>query len=388
MSALPAIERTSARPSTCAPNVTLGGAERLLALPVLPPDPFAGQITACNRLVLERLTGWAEASRASATASLGRLRSRAADAPAEDWELAALGTAAREWRVFEAFRALHERARCPGLLFRLQSRTDFLTLCDRRADSSPSGYGERQRRVLAKRGIVCRRSWVAARALVAEVELLDDPVPPAARDDSRAGAPPPDAPTATGPDEGGDEGEEPGLASEAAPAPDTGLPALVYRPVWHSLGTLPKARLAAVIEEYGVGLWAQFGGRFYSSMRKPEMLEHARRVVRHHAALDAAQRLSDPEIERLYDWMRGRLGADAARSAGSADLHVATRLFKDFLAAAALSAGGLGLSPRAWNRYRDAELRRIGAFCYGAFYEEACGDEVGPRAQVSAAEAP
>ena len=154
---------------------SLAGMLLLLGAPVLPPGVFADAITASRSDIHARLTSWATAARESIDRRAGELQSR--DEPAQDWEIAALGTAAREWRVFEAFRRLHERARCPGLLFRLQTRRDFLTLCDRRADSGPAGYGEHQRRVLSKRGIACRRSWTAARALVAEIGLVDGPEP-------------------------------------------------------------------------------------------------------------------------------------------------------------------------------------------------------------------
>ena len=60
-----------------------------------------------------------------------------------------------------------------------------------------------------------------------------------------------------------------------------------------------------------------------------------------------------------------------------ADLHIAARLFGDFQAAAALSASGSGLSPEAWNAFRDAELRRIAAFCYHRFYEDRCAQRTG-----------
>ena len=76
--------------------------------------------------------------------------------------------------MFEAFRQLHESARCPNVLFRLRTKADLLTLCDREADSSAAGYGERQRRVLSKRGISHRHTWAEARRVVAEVGLLDD----------------------------------------------------------------------------------------------------------------------------------------------------------------------------------------------------------------------
>ena len=141
-------------------------------------------------------------------------------------------------------------------------------------------------------------------------------------------------------------------------------------PVWVMLGGMTKAGLEAVVQEYGVGLWAQFGERFYSSLVKADMLQHARRVVRHHACLDAAERLGESEVEMLYDWMRTSLASDVAKTQRDPDVRIAARLYRDFLGGAALSASGKGLSPGAWNRYRAAELRRIGAFCYHAFYDD------------------
>ena len=58
--------------------------------------------------------------------------------------------------------------------------------------------------------------------------------------------------------------------------------------------------------------------------------------------------------------MRGRLTEPYQKDP---DLHIAARLFRDFQAGAALSAAGSGLSPDAWNAFRDADLRRIAAFC-------------------------
>ena len=329
-----------------------------LDAPVLPPGVFVDAITASRSDVYAHLASWATAARESIDRRAGELQSRGE--PAQDWEIAALSTAAREWRVFEAFRRLHERARCPGLLFRLQTRRDFLTLCDPRADSSPAGYGERQRSVLAKRGIACRRSWTAARALVAEIGLVDDPEP-AGVDATPAGGESNDAPPS--------EPEDPASEKQPTEEPD-GLPVLRLAPVWAMLGGMTKAGLEAVVQEYGVGLWAQFGERFYSSLVKPDMLAHARRVVRHHACLDAAERLDESEVETLYDWMRTHLADDAARTQRDPDIRIAARLYRDFLGCAALSASGHGLSPEAWNRYRGAELRRIGAFCYHAFYDD------------------
>ena len=146
-----------------------------------------------------------------------------------------------------------------------------------------------------------------------------------------------------------------------AETPGCDLPDVRLDAVWTLLPGLTKAKLAAVVDRFGVGLWAQFGDRFYSSMRKAEMLDHTRRVVRHHACLDAAQRLTERQVDDLHDWMRGRLTEPHQKDP---DLHIADRLFKDFQAGAALSAAGSGLSPDAWNTFRDADLRRIAAFCY------------------------
>lgn len=351
-----------------------------LSAPVLPPDPFAGRITARNTSTLERLTAWASEKRAAVEASVARLDARADERAADpaSWERAALQSAVHEWRVFEAFRGLHERARCPGLLFRLRTKTDFLTLCDCPADSGPAGYGDRQRRVLSKRGIPCRRSWAAARSLVAEIGLLGDLVgglTPQAPPSGDGVAVPADrvdlAISPDGPQADGPAGED---MDESAPDPedpaDGALPVLYLAAVWEMLPRMRKADLEAVVRQYGVGLWAQFGERFYSSLIKADMLAHAQRVVRHHAALDAAHRLEEGEVEVLYDWMRDRLGGDAARTERDPDLRIAARLFQDFLKGAALSADGRGLSPESWNRYREAELRRIGAFCYHRFHEE------------------
>ena len=342
----------------------------LLGAPVLPTGLFEGAITASRSDVHARLASWATAARESVDRRAGELQSRGE--PAQDWETEALGTAVREWRVFETFRQLHERARCPGLLFRLQTRRDFLTLCDRRTDSGSAGYGERERRVLSKRGIACRRSWTAARALVAEIGLVDDPEH--AYPDAASVGDEPDAVLAdTSEDEPSDDLPSDDEPEEVEPE---GLPVMRLAPVFGALGGMTKAGLEAVVQEYGVGLWAQFGERFYSSLVKADMLAHARRVVRHHACLDAAERLDESEVETLYDWMRARLTAgtggngDDAKTERDPDVRIAARLYRDFLGGAALSASGHGLSPDAWNRYRAAELRRIGAFCYHAFYDD------------------
>ncbi len=160
-----------------------------LSTPVLPENPFPSAIAARNGNAYEHFTTFAAKKRGDVEGALERLRLRAehadlapAEGTPEDWELAALENAAREWRVFEAFRLLHERFWCPGLLFRLGTKTDLLVLCDRRASSAPDGFGERQRRVLAKRGIGDRRSWKAARRLVAAMGLVEGASPDPGRE--------------------------------------------------------------------------------------------------------------------------------------------------------------------------------------------------------------
>ena len=175
----------------------------------------------------------------------------------------------------------------------------------------------------------------------------------------------PAEPSDVRPDQGGAAGgsSEPPVDGDG---PSASLPPLLLDRVWSALPTYTKKQLEAVYEQFGVGLWSQFGDRFYSSMRKPEMLTFVQRVVRHHACLDAAQRLTDRQLDALHDWMRSNL---TERYQRDDDLRIAARLFRDFQAAATLSAGGHGLSPGAWNRYRDGDLRRIAAFCYHRFYE-------------------
>ena len=118
---------------------------------------------------------------------------------------------------------------------------------------------------------------------------------------------------------------EASFESTAAQAPGCDLPDVRLDSVWTLLPGLTKAKLAAVVDRFGVGLWAQFGDRFYSSMRKAEMLDYTRRVVRHHACLDAAQRLTERQVDDLHDWMRGRLTESYQKDP---DLHVAARLLK------------------------------------------------------------
>jgi hypothetical protein len=372
------------------------------AHPILPENPFPTCITACNSAVVERFGEWAEAQRAKVEADLKRLRDR--DEAPEAWELSALASAVREWRVFASFHRLHETRWCPGLLFRLATKTDLLVLCDPKADSSTAGFGERQKQVLAKRGIADRFSWAAARRLVATMGLLEETVPDEtnvelaeeagepAIVDVAADAPPGDAEASVTADATADAGvttageasaeappaaEEPASeeeeteeasGEEALPKQkaDEMLPKLRLNRVWSVLPTYTKKQLEGVHQKFGVGLWSQFGDRFYSSMRKPEMLTFVQRVVRHHACLDAAERLTERQLDALHDWMRLNLSEPYQRDE---DLRIAARLFGDFQATAALSRDGHGLSPEAWNRYRKADLRRIAAFCYHRFYE-------------------
>ena len=362
-------------PSTT-PSLTLEAIAEELARAPLPENPFSACITACNSVVAERFDEWAKAQRAKVEADFERLRDR--DEAPEAWELSALAGAVREWRVFAAFHRLHEEHGCPALLFRLATKTDLLVLCDPVADSSAVGYGERQKHVLARRGIADRFSWVAARRMAAAMGLLEAvvPDPKGVKQQKRAERAPGvdvanggalEAAESVPVEEPPSEGTSPERASSEA------LPALRLNRVWSALPTYTKKQLGAVYERFGVGLWSQFGDRFYSSMRKPEMLTFVQRVVRHHACLDAAGRLTDCQLDALHDWMRFNL---TERYQRDNDLRIAARLFGDLQAAAALSRNGHGLSPEAWNRYRQAEIRRIAAFCYHRFYEAASSPEV------------
>ena len=389
MSTLQANPSTGARPQVShpTPEQRTEAKRRLLAevalafqTPVLPGDPFPERVTGQNAATAERLAGWAAETREAAESLAGRLRENPDGARIPDRTSTRLRRLAREWRVFEAFRQLHEIHRCPGRFHRLRAKADFIALCDRQVESSAAGYGERQRRVLSKRGISHRHVWTEARRLVAEIGLLDDdPSTDTAAPVSGDGLATPEETVALSVVSAPSEAEpmdapETPLDAPSAETPVCGLPEIYLDAVWTLLPGLTKAKLAAVVERFGVGLWAQFGGRFYSSMRKAEMLDHTRRVVRHHACLDAAQRLNERQVEDLYDWMRGAI---AERHQRDADLRIAARLFGDFQAGAALSATGSGLSPDAWNRYRDAELRRIAAFCYHRFYEDRCAQRAG-----------
>lgn len=368
------------------PGLALEAVADDLARPLFSQNPFPTCVTGRNSSVAERFGEWAEAQLAKVETDLERLRER--DEAPEAWELSALAGAVREWRVFAAFHRLHERRWCPGLLFRLATKTDLLTLCDPAVASSPDGYGDRQRRVLSKRGIDHRLKWREARWLVTAMGLLEattgvpdagDAEPKTAETepavavagDGAAGAAEAAVVVAAAVDASAEEtpaseGEPPGEETPAERVPDGMLPPLRVNRVWSALPTYTKKQLEAVYERFGVGLWSQFGDRFYSSMRKAEMLEFVQRVVRHHACLDAAQQLTDRQLDALHDWMRFNL---TERYQRDDDLRIAARLFGDFQAGAALSRDGHGLSPEAWNRYRKAELRRIAAFCYHRFYE-------------------
>ena len=389
MSTLQANPSTDARPQVShpTPEQRTEAKRRLLAevalafqAPVLPGDPFPERVTGQNAATAERLAAWPAETREAAESLAGRLREKPDDARIPDRTSTRLRRLAREWRVLKAFRQLHEIHRCPGLFHRLRAKADFLTLCDRQADSTPAGYGERQRRVLSKRGISHRHIWAEARRIAAEIALLDDDpgatTPAPASGDGLAA---PEETVALSVVSAPSEAEpmdapETPLDAPSAETPVCDLPEIYLDAVWTMLAGLTKAKLAAVVDRFGVGLWAQFGDRFYSSMRKAEMLDHTRRVVRHHACLDAAQRLTERQVDDIYDWMRGSI---AERHQRDADLHIAARLFGDFQASAALSAAGSGLSPDAWNRYLDAELRRIAAFCYHRFYEDRCAQRTG-----------
>ena len=381
------------------PDLALEALADELMCPPVSGNPFPDGITACNSAVVERFGEWAEAQRAKVEADLKWLRGH--DEAPEAWELSALAGAVREWRVFAAFHRLHERRWCPGLLFRLATKTDLLTLCDPAVASSPDGYGDRQRRVLSKRGIDHRLKWREVRRLVTAMGLLEAAaeVPGAGEPkqetveaeptvvvtgDGAAGAAEAAVVVAAAVDTGeaspeetsASEGELPGEEMPSERKPDGALPLLRVNRVWSALPAYTKKQLEAVYERFGVGLWSQFGDRFYSSMRKAEMLEFVQRVVRHHACLDAAQHLTDRQLDELHDWMRFNL---TERYQRDDDLRIAARLFGDFQASAALSRDGHGLSPEAWNRYRKAELQRIAAFCYHRFYEATSTEKARPE---------
>ena len=346
-------------------KMSIGGAEATLGSVVLPKHPFPEAVTSRNWETHAHLCEWAEALETKIRKDLGRLAST--NEP-EGWEEAALRQALYEWRVYETFRHLHEKGWCPGLLFQLKTKTDLLTLCDSAADSSPGGFDERKRKVLAKRGIDHRLKWRKARRMVKRIGLLEETSEEEAAAEEADWASPASA-LSKAPDELSEEVAD--AEAEPSPALDDPLPPLLLDRVWSALPTYTKKQLEAVCERFGVGLWNQFGDRFYASMRKPEMRAYTERVVRHHACLDAAHRLTDRQLDALHDWMQANLTEQhqPGDDRSDPDLRIAARLFGDFQAMAALSADGHGLSPVARDRYRDGELRRIAAFCYHHFYE-------------------
>lgn len=369
-----------------------------LRQPVLSANPFPDFITGQNASTLARFAKWADASRSKIEADLNRFRSRGNDHPAEDWELAALSHACQEWRVFEAFRLLHEQGWCPALLFQLRTKTDLFILCDADADSSKDGFEDRQKQALSKRGIDSRFRWVEARRMMATLGVLESlgmwqapggdgalqsPVLESAderREIETASSAHADTPmsqdvttedaeagvvTVRGTVEQGSslEEEDPADVATSNAVPGRGFPPLRLDRVWSILPSYTKAQLEAVYQRMACGLWTQFADRFYSSFKKAEMLAYVQRLVRFHANLEAAQHLSDQQLGAFFDWMRSHL---SDRYQCEDDLRIAARLFQDLMAMADL---GL-LSPDAWNQYREAELRRIGAFCYHRFYEQ------------------
>ena len=334
----------------------------VLGSAVLPKRPFPKAVTSRNQETHSHLGEWTEGLETEIRKDLDRLA--CADEP-EDWEEAALRHTLYEWRVYKTFWCLHEEGWCPGLLFRLKTKADFLTLCDPGADSSPGGFDERKRKVLAKRGIDHRLKWEEARRMVEQMGLLEK-----ASENEEEEADASDSAAAANGEAFHARSTERGASSGGASSSSTNdpLPPLIPDRVWSALPTYTKKQLEAVCERFGVGLWSQFGDRFYASMRKAEMLAYTRRVVRHHACLDAAERLTARQLGALHDWMRSNLTKQQQRDD---DLRIAARLFGDFQAVDALRAAGHGLSAEAWGRYRDGELRRIAAFCYHHFYEAA-----------------
>lgn len=374
-----------------------------LRQPVLSANPFPGLVTSQNVSALARFTEWAEASRSKIEADLKRFRNRDHDHPAEDWELAALDHACREWRVFEAFRLLHVQGWCPALLFQLRTKKALLILCDADAGSSKDGFTDRQKQVLSKRGIDSRFRWAAARRMMnmlgvleplvllqapgsggvlqpPALDTIDEPMELEASSSAHAG-------TSISQDVRTEEAEagvvavrrsaeqgsslvdddpEEVVASDAIP--DSSFPPLRLDRVWSALPSYTKAKLEAVYQRMACGLWTQFADRFYSSSKKAEMLAYVQRLVRFHANLEAAQHLSDGQLDAFFNWMQSHL---TDRYQREEDLRIAARLFQDLMAMADLDL----LSPDAWNQYREAELRRIGAFCYHRFYEQEVGAE-------------
>ena len=354
---------------------TLEKAVRILSRPVLEENPFPDNVTSRSESTLARFSGWANELRAGLENDVARLKRQ--DGKPDDWEVAALDRSLRQWRALEAFRQLHEERWCPALLFSLKTKTDLITLCDPEADSSADGFEERARKVLARRGIDHRFKWREARRMVSAMGLLEphiasgdgfaggvDAIPAASQDKSGTAT---DGRTASAGDVA--EQAQPG-ASPVTPEDDPGnadtrsdLPALRLDPVWNALPTYKKSQLEAVYTQFCCGLWSQFADRFYASFKKDEMRTYVGRLVRFHACLEAVQHLTEDQLGVFFDWMQGRLGRRGHRDE---DLRIAARLFGGFLSV----QERVSLSPGAWSRYRDAELRRIGAFCYHRFYED------------------
>ena len=192
--------------------------------PVLPDDPFPECVTARNMQTAESLAAWAGETRATTESLAERLREEPDEKAVPVRAHTRLRRLAREWRVFETFRLLHEAKQCPGVFFRLRTKADFLTLCDREADSSAAGYGEDQRRVLSKRGISHRHIWAEARRQVAKIGLLDgDPGTSTSVSMSGDGLAAPEEAVELSVASGAD-GDEPVVAPEAgldAPSPET-----------------------------------------------------------------------------------------------------------------------------------------------------------------------
>ena len=350
---------------------------------MLQQNPFPEAVTGRNEAVLARLAPLAEDLKSKIGDDLRRLRS-GADGDPEDWEIAALERALHEWRVYKAFRRLHKERWCPALLFRLSTKTDLLTLCNRDADSSAAGFDGRVKKVLTKRGIDHRFKWREARQMISAMGLIQ---PSGTAGDGYAGTPdvaaevfPNEADatnhaatsTSKAPEEPASSSDEPDPVQDAQTSeaqleqqdePGTAdLPALRFDRVWSVLPSYTKARLEAVYTRMACGLWTQYADRFYSSFKKAEMLAYVQRLVRFHANLEAVQHLTDQQLDTFFDWMQSHLKERCQRDD---DLRIAARLFQDMLQMADL---GL-LSAEAWNRYREAEVRRIGAFCYHRFFD-------------------
>ncbi|HEV2123618.1 MAG TPA: hypothetical protein VGW38_12690 [Chloroflexota bacterium] len=100
------------------------------------------------------------------------------------------------------------------------------------------------------------------------------------------------------------------------------------------------------------------------------MVDCVQRLLRFHAGLEAAQHLTLCHLNRFEHWA-GRAFMDPGRQVPG--LALAAELFEAFLAMACTAP----LSQTARNRYRDAELRRIAAFCYSVFHAEEAGLDTG-----------